>query len=723
MSRLLLVSNRLPVTVKAEKDQVSVVRSAGGLATGLSGPHERSGGLWIGWPGDVSRLSPEQRTKVDAQLADLRCVPLYLSASEVSRFYEGYSNRVLWPLCHYLLDRMPQQDRDWDAYAKVNERFAELVASHYQPGDTIWVHDYQLMLVPGLLRKRLPEARIGFFHHIPFPSSEIFRTLPRREALVRGLLGADLVGFHTTSYVHHFSNTLLQVLGLETEVDHVTHEGRTVRLGAFPMGIDAASFERLAQEQGTLDEVKVLRERATGQRLLVGVDRLDYTKGIPRRLLAVQRLLEREPSLRGRVRFIQVAVPSRTQVEDYAAYREEVDELVGRINGLYGTIHNVPVHYLYRSLNERQLTALYRGADVMLVTPIRDGMNLVAKEFCAARPDEDGVLLLSEFAGAANELCEATSVNPYDVEGMTDAILKALEMPATERQQRMRALRARVKAHDVHWWVGRFLDTLQSIPAPAKQPGPSAAKDIMARLKAAGRRVLLLDYDGTLVGYAARPELASPDPELKSLLKRVAALPHTTVHIVSGRAKETLEAWLGDLPVGLHAEHGLWSHPKPGGEWKMLEGVSPEWKARARPLLDSFTARIPGSFVEEKTASLAWHYRQVDAGYGASQARELRLKLIELFAQGPLEVLPGDKVVEVRPQGAHKGRVVTQVMEALGPGVLVAAFGDDRTDEDLFGAVPEDGIAVHAGGRPTRAAYRVSGPEEVRRILASLLET
>ncbi|ADO69628.1 bifunctional alpha,alpha-trehalose-phosphate synthase (UDP-forming)/trehalose-phosphatase [Stigmatella aurantiaca] len=722
MSRLLLVSNRLPVTVKAEKDQVSVVRSAGGLATGLSGPHERSGGLWIGWPGDVSRLSQAQRAKVDAQLAELRCVPLYLSASEVSRFYEGYSNRVLWPLCHYLLDRMPRQDRDWDAYSKVNERFAELAASHYQPGDTIWVHDYQLMLVPGLLRKRLPEARIGFFHHIPFPSSEIFRTLPHREALVRGLLGADLVGFHTSSYVHHFSNTMLQVLGLETEVDHVTHEGRTVRLGAFPMGIDAAAFERLAQEQGTLDEVKVLRERATGQRLLVGVDRLDYTKGIPRRLLAVQRLLEREPSWRGRLRFIQVAVPSRTQVEDYAAYREEVDELVGRINGLYGTIHNVPVHYLYRSLNERQLAALYRGADVMLVTPIRDGMNLVAKEFCASRPDEDGVLLLSEFAGASNELCEATVVNPYDVEGMTDAILKALEMPAAERQRRMRALRERVKAHDVHWWVGRFLDTLQAIPVATQQPETAGAKDVMARLKAAGRRVLLLDYDGTLVGYAARPELASPDPELKSLLARVAALPHTSVHIVSGRAKETLEAWLGELPVGLHGEHGLWSRPKPGGEWKMLEGVSTDWKAQARPLLDSFTARIPGSFVEEKTASLAWHYRQVDAGYGASQARELRLKLIEAFAQGPMEVLTGDKVVEVRPRGAHKGRVVTQVMEALGPGVLVAAFGDDRTDEDLFGAVPEDGISVHAGGRPTRAGYRVSGPDEVRQILASLLK-
>jgi trehalose 6-phosphate synthase/phosphatase len=722
MSRLLLVSNRLPVTVKAEKDAVSVVRSAGGLATGLSRPHERSGGVWIGWPGDVSRLSGAQRSKVEGQLTALRCVPLYLSASEVSRYYEGYSNRVLWPLCHYLLDRMPRHHKDWEVYAKVNERFADLVARHYQPGDTIWVHDYQLMLVPGLLRERLPQARIGYFHHIPFPSSEIFRTLPHRDELLRGLLGADVVGFHTPGYVHHFSNTLLRVLGVETDMDHVIHGGRTVRLGSFPMGIDAAVFEGLAEDPGVLEEVRVIKEQSVGQRLLLGIDRLDYTKGIPRRLLAVQRLLEREPSLRGHLRLIQVAVPSRTQVEDYAAYRDKVDELVGRINGQYGTVHNVPVHYLYRSFNERQLVALYRAADVMLVTPIRDGMNLVAKEFCAARPDEGGVLILSEFAGAATELRDALIVNPYDIEAMADAIERALELPAEERRERMRTLRAQVKSRDVHWWVRDFLDTLQAMPAPTAPAGTAGPAEVVARLKKPGSRVLLLDYDGTLVGFAPRPELARPDPELKSLLRRLAALPGTSVHIVSGRLKATLEEWLGDLPVGLHAEHGLWSRLGPGESWRMLDGVSSEWKAQVRPLLDAFTARVPGSFVEEKTASLAWHYRQVDAGFGAWQARELRLKLAESMGELPMEVLPGDKVVEVRPRGVHKGRIVASALKGAGSGALVAAFGDDRTDEDLFAALPEGSLAIHAGNKPTRAAYRVSGPSEVREVLSALLE-
>jgi trehalose 6-phosphate synthase/phosphatase len=721
MARLLLVSNRLPVTVKAEKDSVSVVRSAGGLATGLSRPHERSGGMWIGWPGDVSRLTEGQRAQVEQQLAELRCVPLYLSASEVSRFYEGYSNRVLWPLCHYMLDRVPRQDRDWDAYRKANERFADLAAKHYQPGDTIWVHDYQLMLVPGMLRQRLPNARIGYFHHIPFPSSEIFSTLPRRLELLKGLLGADLIGFHAVSYVRHFSGTLLRHLGLDTDIDRIRYQGREVRVGAFPMGIDAASFENLAREPAVLEEVKVLHERAHGDRLLVGIDRLDYTKGIPRRLLAVQRVLERDPSLRGKLRFIQVAVPSRTQVEAYAEYRETVNELVGRINGLYGTVHGTPVHYLYRSLSEKQLVSLYRGADVMLVTPVRDGMNLVAKEFCAARPDEDGVLVLSEFAGAAAEMRDALLVNPYDVEGMADAIEQALKMPKPERQTRMKCLRAGVKERDVHWWVSAFLGRLQGLPSVAEKPPLPDGLLAVDKLKGPGRKVLLLDYDGTLVGFAPTPEAAAPDAELMALLRELSARPDLSVHLVSGRPKETLEAWFGELPVGLHAEHGLWSRMRRGQPWRALPGASFEWKPQVKPVLDAFAARVPGSFVEEKTASLAWHYRKVDAEFGALQARELRLLLLERFAGEPLHVLPGDRVVEVRPRGVHKGRVVPEILQHESPDVRVLALGDDVTDEDLFAAVPAGGLSVHVGNKVTRAGYRVEGTPEVRVLLKALL--
>jgi trehalose 6-phosphate synthase/phosphatase len=513
----------------------------------------------------------------------------------------------------------------------------------------------------------------------------------------------------------------MRLLGLETVGDRIDHDGREVRLGAFPMGIDAQAFENLANEPTVLEEVRVHREKSADQRLVLGVDRLDYTKGIPQRLVAVQRLLEREPAWRGRLRFVQVAVPSRTGVEDYATYREQVDELVGRINGLYGSVHNVPVHYLYRSFNEKHLAALYRAADVMLVTPIRDGMNLVAKEFCAARPDEDGVLVLSEFAGAADELGDSLLVNPYDIEGMADALEAALEMPQEERRSRMRTLRGRVKEYDVHWWVRSFLDTLEATPLPPPRAEPVGAEVVLERMRQAERLLLLLDYDGTLVPFAPRPELAAPDAELLDLLQRLATRPGTRVHIVSGRPQDTLEAWVGGLPVGLHAEHGLYSRMAPGQPWTALPGVTTDWKALVRPVLEAFAARVPGALVEEKSASLAWHYRQVDRVFGARQALELRLHLGEVFAQGPLEVLPGDKVVEVRARGVNKGRVVGTVTEGMAPGTLVVALGDDRTDEDLFAALPEGSISIHAGRKQTRAGYRVSGPTEVRQLLAALL--
>jgi trehalose 6-phosphate synthase/phosphatase len=722
MSRLILVSNRLPVTVKADGGRVAVAPSAGGLATGLKGPHQRSGGLWLGWPGDVSRLSAAELAEVERRLAELRCVPVHLTASEVSRYYEGFSNRVLWPLFHYLLDQIPLHSRDFQTYRKVNEKFADLVAAHYQEGDLVWVHDYQLLLLPGMLRERLPHARIGFFLHIPFPTSEVFRTLPWRDELLAGMLGADLVGFHTLSYARAFISSLLRVRGVAAQVDRVKVAGREVRVGAFPMGVDARAFEALARDPEVERQVQEIRAQAKGEKILLGVDRLDYTKGIPRRLLAVERLLEREPSLRGKLRLIQVAVPSRTKVDAYEAFRKRVDELVGRINGAYGTLHQVPIHYLYRSFNERQLTAMYRAADVMLITALRDGMNLVAKEFVASRVDEDGVLLLSEFAGAASELGEAVQINPYDVEQMAQAIRQALEMSEEERRLRMLALRRRVAAYDVHRWAESFIETLASAPDREATPRPKMARQaeleaLVVKLAQAERLVLLIDYDGTLVNFVGLPELASPGAPLKALLGRLSRAPGTFVHVVSGRKREQLSKWLGELDIGLHGEHGLWSREGPGRQWVQVREVPLDWKEKLRPILEEFTARTPGAVVEEKTASLAWHYRMAELEFGVLQANELYLHLTHLFANEPVELLPGDKVLEVRPHGVNKGLVVPKLEAEVGSGAQWLAVGDDRTDEDMFVALPEGGVAIQVGARPSRAQYWIPDVAAVHALL------
>ena len=437
MSRLLIVANRLPVTVRPTPGGVVVERSTGGLATGMSRPHEQSAGLWIGWSGAGDDLTPAQQAELETQLASQRLVGVPLNRDLVTRYYEGYSNGVLWPLFHYLLDQVPLQPSDWDAYVQANEQFAEVVVAQYRPGDLIWIHDYQLLLLPGLVRRRLPEARIGFFLHIPFPSEELFRTLPARRQLLEGFLGADLVGFHTPTYLRHFATALTDILGLTVDIDRVQLPGREVRLGVFPMGVDASLFQSLSREPAVEAEAEALRGDGS-VRILVGVDRLDYTKGIPRRLLSFERMLQTHPELREKVRLVQVAVPSRTGVEAYQDFRSLVDGLVGRINGAFGTPSWVPVHYIFRGLSAEDLVALYRAADVMLVTPLRDGMNLVAKEFVASRTDGDGVLVLSEFAGAAWELPEALQVNPYDTDATAEVIFRALTMEPEERRARLR---------------------------------------------------------------------------------------------------------------------------------------------------------------------------------------------------------------------------------------------------------------------------------------------
>jgi trehalose 6-phosphate synthase/phosphatase len=724
MSRLLIVANRLPITVSATEGGVEVQRSTGGLATGLMRPHENSDGLWIGWSGAPADLNPMQQEALDRKLAAMRLVEVPLSADLVTRFYEGYSNGVLWPLFHYLLDQVPLQVSHWEGYVEANEAFADVVAAHYRPGDMIWVHDYQLFLLPGLLRERLPGARIGFFLHIPFPSEELFRTLPSRDRLLQGMLGADLVGFHTPAYLRHFATSLTDILGLVVEIDRVQLPGREVRLGVFPMGVDAAALAAMAADPAIDGEVHAIRGDGS-VRILVGVDRLDYTKGIPRRLLAYERMLETHPDLRERVRLVQVAVPSRTNVGAYQDFRALVDGLVGRINGVFGTPRWVPVHYIFRGLPESDLVALYRAADVMLVTPLRDGMNLVAKEFVASRTDGDGVLVLSEFAGAAWELPEALLVNPYDLDGAAELYYRALTMPREERRARLAPLRTRVHTFDVHRWVATFLECLAEItpaePRLGAAGGMAPRRALADRIAETDALLLLLDYDGTLVPFTPTPELARPDAALLGLLRSLASRPETEVHLVSGRPQDILEEWLGELPIWLHAEHGFVSRDPATRHWVAAGEFGGSWREPVLAMLREITQRTPGSLVEVKAAALAWHYRMADQETGARRANELRLHLNQLLSNQPVEILAGNRVVEIRPYGVHKGRIVPPLTPDRLAGTTILAIGDDRTDEDLFGALPPEAITIKVGPGDTKARFRVDGVAAVRQLLQSLV--
>ncbi|APR87224.1 Alpha,alpha-trehalose-phosphate synthase [Minicystis rosea] len=727
MPRLLIVSNRLPITIRAADDGLTVSPSNGGLASALRGPHEKLDALWIGWPGDLSRVSPDERRALDEDFARRRIVPVDLSQTEVERYYDGFSNGVLWPLFHYLLEKVNLDARgDWDAYREVNERFAAVVAAHHQPGDTIWVHDYQLMLLPELLRQRLPDAKIGFFLHIPFPASDVFRILPWRDEILRGLLGADLIGFHTASYSHHFAYAAARVLGIEIEPerDGIVLDGRRIALGVYPIGVDTEELERLAEKPEVQAEAQRIRAEAGGRRIVLGIDRLDYTKGIQRRMLAVDRLIEREPELRDAVRFIQVGVPTRERVSAYAEFRRVVHEMVGDINGRHGTLGAMPLHFVHRAFSMEQVVALYLSADVMLVTPLRDGMNLVAKEYVAVRGDDTGALVLSEFAGAAAELSEALQVNPHDVDSVARALATALSMPEPEQRVRMAAMRRRIKDNDVKQWTASFLDDLERAvidrggsPVRAHVIGQplddasSSARDTPALW-------VLLDYDGTLVPLAPMPDLAAPDDELLLLLRDLSERAH--VHLVSGRSREDLKRWFGALPIGLHAEHGFWSQP-PGGTFEPLGQLAAEWKGKLRPLLNSVTRRTPGSFVEEKTVTLAWHYRAAAVELVVERSRELCARLAERCEGEDLEIVVAAKAIEIRPRELHKGRVVSSILAGAPAGSAVVAIGDDRSDEALFAALPPSALTIHVGSGVSQASYRLPSPAGVRRFLRSLL--
>jgi trehalose 6-phosphate synthase/phosphatase len=721
--RVLIVSNRLPVTMQESAQGVEMIPSAGGLASGLRGYYQSAAATWIGWPGPISPGSSHaNRRSVEAQLSANNLRLVELDQRDIEGYYDGFSNAVIWPLFHYMLDRIPLLTQNWEAYRRVNERFADTVVDALRPQDVVWVHDYHLMLVPGLVRERRPDARIGFFLHIPFPAPEVFRILPWRRELLMGMLGADLVGFHTPSYAGHFASAVRTQCGLDATRDRVRVDGRAVRLGHFPMGPDAEQFERLAHEPAVREETARLREESRGRFLFLGVDRLDYTKGIPRRLVAFERLLQRDPSLRDKVRLIQLAVPSRGCVSEYASFRKQVEELVGRINGSMGTLDSVPIHYLHQTVTPEQLTALYCAADAMVVTPLRDGMNLVAKEYIAARADEDGVLLLSEFAGAAEELGEAVIINPYDENGMADSMAHAMAMGRPERTARMRALRRRVLARPVSDWAHGFLAALNeaadSRGGHERLTDPNEIEGLMRRVTGAPRVVLVLDYDGTLVGLREMPELATPDAALLGLLTVLSTT--CDVHLASGRPREVIDGWFGNLPIALWAEHGLWHRPAPDEPWQKRADVPTDWMPGIRARMQEFAARTPGARVEAKSAAVAWHYRLVEPAKAEAEASALRRELEPLIAGRPLEILEGHKVIEVRQAAVDKGSVVRDVVARAPEGALIVAIGDDRTDEDMFAALPPGGVAIRVGAGDSAAPYRLDSPTAVRALLGAL---
>jgi len=719
--RLFIVSNRLPVTIEKGNSSNSIRVSSGGLVSAINAYLDKESDntfdkvFWAGVADCGERAWNDANKGSDCPYDFL---PLFVKPKLYDQYYSGFSNSLLWPLFHYFPSFADFTAANYEAYMKVNEDLATLLSKQLQEGDYVWIHDYHLLPLAGLLRKNFPNLLIGFFLHVPFPSYELFRVIPKpwQQSLLSGMLGADLVGFHTKEYATHFIRSVKEVFRAEVEHSVLVWNNRKVKIDAFPISIDYQQFNESYLDAGVMKERRKYLNLKGEKKLLFSVDRLDYTKGISNRLKGFERFLLKFPEYHGKVLFALVLVPSRDSIQKYAERKKMIDEFIGGLNSKLGTISWQPIIYQYGHLNFEELNALYTSCDLALITPLRDGMNLVAKEFVASRKDKRGVLVLSEMAGAANELREALLINPNDTNEIAEMIKTGLEMSDEEQEERMIAMQQTVSSYDIHKWASDFLGKLGSsrkniTKRDAKFMDNATRASLLDKYAVAKKRLILLDYDGTLTPFCNRPEMATPGPEVLSILTELAKGALNDVYIISGRDSNTLEKWFGELNVGLVAEHGAKLKMK-NEAWKTMTGKAEAyWKADVQQILQQHLSDCPGAFIEEKEFSLAWHYRNAEPLSNAKCIKYIYKDLRNLAQVAPIDVISGNKVIEARVKGINKGQAAEYILNKEKYD-FVLAIGDDRTDEDMFKRLAElpGAFTVKVGAEATNAKFRLHNP-------------
>ncbi|MFC2112290.1 bifunctional alpha,alpha-trehalose-phosphate synthase (UDP-forming)/trehalose-phosphatase [Bacteroidota bacterium] len=734
MSRLVIISYELPIMLESDGDQTYLMTPKSHARTsGLESFHKSQNTIWVGRPGlNRGDLSPSGRDKLIKAYNEKKCYPVFLGKKDHERFLDGFSNRTIWPLFHYFTQNTIYREEHWKAYKKANKAYLEEILPLLKTGDRVWIHDYHLMLLPKMIREKFPSVSIGFFMHIPFPSYEIFRLMPWRREILEGLLGSDLVGFHTYDYERHFMSCVRRLLGFDSVFNRIHLEERIVKVDFFPLGIDYKRFaeggKHICQEKyakGLTRELLDQKITGEGKKIILSIDRLDYTKGITVRLKAFEYFLKSYPEFHERISLLFFVMPSRESMEQYKTLKKDLDELVGRINSTFGSLTWMPVLYFYRQLDVLERMELYCQADIALITPIRDGMNLIAKEFLATREDRTGVLIISEMAGASKELAEALIVNPNNRLEISESIHCALEMPEEAQILSNRVLCERLKNYNVERWANDFsislkqVKEIQEIKLARKFTGKMMQK-LGKSYENAGKRILFLDYDGTLMGFDKDPQKVNPDKQLYKTLRILAEDKMNKLVIISGRDKDTLGRWFPsqEWPIDIVAEHGVWSR-EPDSEWSMIEQIDKDWMEIIRPILEFYVDRTPRSFVETKNYSLVWHYRNADPDLGSQRSWELKDELKALVANLNLEIMDGDKVIEIKNSGINKGRAAGIKIGDVDYDFILA-MGDDWTDEYTFDALPEKAYTIKVGTKTTKADYYVEGVPDVRKILVEM---
>lgn len=721
--KIIIIANRLPVKIERKNGRFNIERSEGGLATGLGSLKTQAEKYWVGWPG-IHTDDESEKEEITNKLHALHFHPVFLSDNQIENYYEGYSNSTIWPLCHYFFSYIEYKAEYWEAYQQVNTLFCNEAVPFIENDDIVWVQDYQLMLLPKMIREHKPNANIGYFHHIPFPSYELFRVLPEREEVLEGLLGADLIGFHTHDYMRHFISAIYRVLDLNCSLDEINLKDRIVHVDAFPMGINYEQYHDAPALPEVKEKALLLKEELGDKTVILSVDRLDYSKGILHRLNGFVQFLQHHPEYHEKVSLAMIVVPSRDNVEMYAELKTKIDQAIGEINGKYSLLGWNPIYYFYRSFSFEELIAMYDISDIALVTPLRDGMNLVAKEYLATKRDTIGVLILSEMAGAAIELQDAIIINPNDTDEIENAILQALTMPEMEKKERLLKMQKKISTQTVKKWANDFVNELQSIKTQNKEifqkiVGKRQLTQIKSAYDEAASRLILLDYDGTLTPFVKNPEDAVPSPRLLELLQQMSADKKNKVVINSGRNHQTLDQWFEGSELDFAAEHGVFY--KDDGKWhkNIMEKVV--WDDEIIDIIQHTIDKTPRSQMEQKDAALVWHYRNVDIWLADLRAQQLINALMGPCARLNLQIVPGNKIVEIKPPDFNKGSEVVRRLEHKAYD-FVLAIGDDTTDEDMFRALPAEGVSIKVGSFSPAAKYRIPLQSSVIPFLTNLIK-
>jgi len=729
MSRWIVVSNRLPFSLNSNGEFVA---SSGGLVTAIGGvqPRQPVEKIWVG--GAPSGLTEENwlNIKNGFDSTNWSYEPVFTDPEVYDLFYNRFCNDVLWPLLHYQNDLVHFSDQAWNAYVKINHQFAEALLHVLRPDDLIWIHDYHFFLLPELIKRYRPKQKIGFFLHVPFPSSEIFRQLPSREMILESLLRADLVGFHDYSYLHHFVSTTSRILGIDSHLLSIRHRNHTTRLGVFPVSIDTPHFKTRARTE-TIRRLES-QYRKPGF-VFLGVDRLDYIKGLDLKMQAFHNLLERYPEVHKRVHLLQVAVPTREGNLEFIRLHQEINRLVGEINGRFSTPDWVPIHYIHNSVSTDELFALYRSSDALLVTSKRDGMNLVALEYVATQsPARAGVVLLSEFTGALSILSHTIPINPWNIEDTSEKMKRAMDLPKEDKLNRYRLMSEYLDSYTATDWAQSFLSELSAISlAESQEPEvlqfeqnkiEELAREIVSQTRHP-RFSLVLDYDGTLVPIEESPELARLPSATREILRDFARLPWLRILVLSGRDRHFLAEQFQGVPVCLGAEHGASFFDTRNQRWQRRVDSSTRnaWYSTALRILTHYTSRVPRSRIEKKQDSLTWHYRQSPQEYSGFMARKMAEELELGLANAPVMIMRGHKVIEVRSNQADKGIMAKWFCEQYFENSFALTFGDDRTDEDMFRATQDRGVSFRIGASDTTADYVLEFQAQVIPFISALL--